>query len=64
MCCLFSVLGGGYAQFVTSPCQLVMGVPSQFSMSQAAAVPEVWITAYMLLHKLGETEFLLTYVKV
>ncbi|KAK3773329.1 hypothetical protein RRG08_023214 [Elysia crispata] len=45
--------GGGYAQFVTSPWQLVMGVPSQFSMSQAAAVPEVWITAYMLLHKLG-----------
>ncbi|RUS90761.1 hypothetical protein EGW08_001472 [Elysia chlorotica] len=45
--------GGGYAQFVTSPWQLVMAVPDQFSMSQAAAVPEVWITAFMLLHKLG-----------
>lgn len=45
--------GGGNAEYVTSPWQLLMDVPGQFSMSQAAAVPEVWLTAYMLLFKLG-----------
>ncbi|GFS12378.1 quinone oxidoreductase PIG3 [Elysia marginata] len=45
--------GGGNAEYVTSPWQLLMEVPDHFSMSQAAAVPEVWLTAYMLLYKLG-----------
>ncbi|GFO43555.1 tumor protein p53 inducible protein 3 [Plakobranchus ocellatus] len=46
--------GGGNAEYVTCPWQLAMEVPGHFSMSQAAAVPEVWLTAYMLLYTLGQ----------
>ena len=54
--CFDFVLGGGYAEFVTSPWQLVMVVPDELPMHKAAAVPEVWLTAYMLLHTLGKFE--------
>ena len=30
-----------------------MPVPEGFSLSKAAAIPEVWLTAYQLLHLLG-----------
>lgn len=42
--------GGGYAEYVAVPEELVMLVPSQLTLCQAAAIPEAWLTAYQLLH--------------
>lgn len=42
--------GGGYAEFVSVPEQLLMSVPDNLSLSEAAAVPEAWLTAFQLLH--------------
>ncbi|MBN3325633.1 QORX oxidoreductase, partial [Atractosteus spatula] len=52
--------GGGYAEFVSVPEELLMPVPSHFTFHQAAAIPEAWLTAFQLLHlvakvKKGET---------
>ncbi|XP_030644921.1 quinone oxidoreductase PIG3 [Chanos chanos] len=52
--------GGGYAEFVAVPEELLMPVPKHLTLVQAAAVPEAWLTAYQLLHfiarvKQGET---------
>ena len=35
---------------------LVMPVPDSFKLSDAAAIPEVWLTAYQLLHFLGKVK--------
>lgn len=45
--------GGGYAEYVAVPEELVMPVPSQLTLCQAAAVPEAWLTAHQLLHLTG-----------
>lgn len=42
--------GGGYAEFVTVPEELLMPAPNNLSMSEAAAIPEAWLTAFQLLH--------------
>ena len=42
--------GGGYAEYVAVHHGHVLQVPPGMSMEQAAAVPEVWLTAYQLLH--------------
>ena len=42
--------GGGYAEYVSVHHGHVMRVPAGLTMVQAAAVPEVWLTAYQLLH--------------
>lgn len=42
--------GGGYAEYVTVPKQLVMSAPNNLSLSEAAAIPEAWLTAFQLLH--------------
>ena len=42
--------GGGYAQYVTVHPGHVMRIPRGLTMVQAAAIPEVWLTAYQLLH--------------
>ncbi|TSO25148.1 Quinone oxidoreductase PIG3 [Bagarius yarrelli] len=52
--------GGGYAQYVAVPEELLMPVPSHLTLYEAAAIPEAWLTAYQLLHliarvKKGET---------
>lgn len=39
--------GGGYAQYVASPERLVMPVPEDVSMREAAAIPEAFATAYL-----------------
>ena len=39
--------GGGYAAFATAPAGTLMSVPEGFSMTQAAAIPEVFLTAYL-----------------
>lgn len=33
-----------------------MAVPESFSLSSAAAIPEVWLTAYQLLHFVGKVK--------
>ena len=40
------VSGGAYAQYVTCPGRLLIRVPSEMTFIQAAALPEVFITAY------------------
>ncbi|KAK3538348.1 hypothetical protein QTP70_035217 [Hemibagrus guttatus] len=42
--------GGGYAQYVAVPEELLMPVPSHLTLYEAAAIPEAWLTAYQLLH--------------
>jgi putative PIG3 family NAD(P)H quinone oxidoreductase len=52
--------GGGYAERVTVPRQLLLKIPDQWTFIQAAAVPEVWLTAFVNLFlegrlSIGET---------
>lgn len=42
--------GGGYAEYVRVPEQLLMPAPNNISLSDAAAIPEAWLTAFQLLH--------------
>nr|CAB3267175.1 quinone oxidoreductase PIG3-like [Phallusia mammillata] len=46
--------GGGYSQFVTVNEDHVMPVPSLLNLQDAAAIPEVWLTAFQLLHFVGK----------
>ncbi len=39
--------GGGYAAFAKAPAGTLMAVPEGFSMTEAAAIPEVFLTAYL-----------------
>ncbi|EPY74942.1 quinone oxidoreductase PIG3 [Camelus ferus] len=48
--------GGGQAQFVTVPEGLLMPIPAGLTMLQAAAIPEAWLTAFQLLHLLGNVQ--------
>lgn len=48
--------GGGQAQYVTVPEGLLMPIPEGLTLSQAAAVPEAWLTAFQLLHQLGNVQ--------
>ncbi|XP_012727790.2 quinone oxidoreductase PIG3 isoform X1 [Fundulus heteroclitus] len=41
--------GGGYAEYVSVPEELLMPVPDNLTFSQAAAIPEAWLTAFQLL---------------
>lgn len=45
--------GGGYAEYVAIPEEMAMPVPPSFSYAEAAAIPEVWLTAYLNLFWLG-----------
>lgn len=49
---LFSV-GGGNAEFVASREELLMPVPDNMEFNRAAAIPEVWLTAFQLLFLVG-----------
>ncbi|XP_046925565.1 quinone oxidoreductase PIG3 isoform X3 [Lynx rufus] len=48
--------GGGQAQYVTVPEGLLMPIPAGLTLSQAAAIPEAWLTAFQLLHLLGHVQ--------
>ena len=39
--------GGGYAEFAAVPAGMLMRIPEGWTFAQAAAVPEVWFTAYI-----------------
>ncbi|PLT33324.1 NAD(P)H-quinone oxidoreductase [Bacillus sp. V5-8f] len=51
---IFALLpGGGYAEKVTISADLAMPIPAGMSFEQAAAIAEVFLTAYLNLCKLG-----------
>jgi putative PIG3 family NAD(P)H quinone oxidoreductase len=51
---IFSLLaGGGYAEKVSIPAKMAMKIPNNFSFEEAAAIPEVFLTAYLNLFDLG-----------
>ncbi|RAL23989.1 NADPH:quinone oxidoreductase [Lujinxingia litoralis] len=52
VCALLS--GGGYAEYVTCPASLLLPVPDTMSMEEAAAMPEVFYTAFLNLYLEGE----------
>ena len=39
--------GGGYAEYAAAPASTLMPVPEGMDLVQAAAISEVWITAYL-----------------
>jgi len=47
------LLGGGYAEQVTFPAAMAIPIPANLSYEQAAAIPEVFLTAYLNLFDLG-----------
>jgi len=44
--------GGGYAQFLVTPAALAVPIPADMSFTDAAAVPEVFVTAHDALERL------------
>ncbi len=53
-CVLLS--GGGYAELAVAPAELLMEVPAGWSLIEAAALPEAYITAYLNLFEDGRLE--------
>ena len=48
--------GGGYAEKAVVPAGMLMTVPEDWSLAQAAAIPEVWFTAYVNLFLEGSLQ--------
>ncbi|KAL2098855.1 hypothetical protein ACEWY4_005335 [Coilia grayii] len=48
--------GGGYAEFVSVPEELVMLIPPHLTITQAAAIPEAWLTAFQLIHLIAKVQ--------
>jgi len=48
--------GGGYAQQVTIPAGMAIPIPEHLSFEEAAAIPEVFLTAYFNLFDLGNLQ--------
>jgi len=47
------LLGGGYAELVAVPAGMAIPMPDNLSYEEAAAIPEVFLTAYLNLFTLG-----------
>ena len=50
------VPGGGYAAYVAVHNSTVMRKPADMSWEAAASVPEAWLTAFQLVHMVGEVK--------
>lgn len=50
------VTGGGYAQYVSFPVEHAIPVYDDMAMSHAAAIPEVFLTAYQALFTIGQLQ--------
>ena len=48
--------GGGYAEYAVIPEKMAIPIPKMCSMVEAAAIPEVFLTAYQALYWLGQVE--------
>ena len=48
--------GGGYAEYVSVPAEMVMPIPNGLSYVEAAAIPEVYMTAYLNLFYVGDAK--------
>ncbi len=48
--------GGGYAEFVNVPEEMVMPMPENLSFAEASAIPEVYATAYLNLFHVGNSK--------
>ena len=54
---IFGLLpGGGYAEYAVIHEEMAMAIPANLSMEQAAAIPEVFLTAYQALVWLGKLQ--------
>lgn len=48
--------GGGYAEYVSVPAEMVMPIPDGLSYAEASAIPEVYMTAYLNLFYVGQAK--------
>ncbi|MFD1426895.1 NAD(P)H-quinone oxidoreductase [Kroppenstedtia sanguinis] len=48
--------GGGYAEYAVIPAQMALPVPERLNMVEAAAIAEVFLTAYQALFWLGDLQ--------
>lgn len=48
--------GGGYAEYVAAPENMVLPIPKRLSFAEAAAIPEVYMTAYLNLFHVGQAK--------
>ena len=48
--------GGGYAEYVAIDEDMLMPVPENISLRNAAGIPETWLTAYQLLYLVTEVK--------
>lgn len=50
------VNGGGYAEYAVMPMDRAIPIPDSFSYAEAAAIPEVFLTAYQTLYWIGKLQ--------
>lgn len=50
------VPGGAYAEYVAVHASTLMRKPASLSWAAAASLPEAWLTAYQLVHMVGEVQ--------
>ncbi|GAB4073984.1 NAD(P)H-quinone oxidoreductase [Barrientosiimonas marina] len=51
------VNGGGYAEYAVMPADRAMPIPQSLSFAEAAAIPEVFLTAYQTLFWIAELKY-------